>query len=591
MSQGAGQSDVVIVGAGLTGMSVSKTLAHAGIHHTMIGAAPDDRPKLGESLNLEGTLLLDQFCGDYHRFMGPKMAATAYVGEQVVYCGFDVAGKAVSRVFYKLLGTSAPSEFHHIDRVGMDNAMWADTVARPQCHVLDDKIESVSFDAATDKVEAIELSSGITLAPKIVFDCTNHRRVIAQAADVPVHLLGPPQRVAYTHYHPPGRGPVVEPRPAYDLATNQIRLYPETDGIDAVAWYIPLPNYLSIGVSMTADSNDLSDDEVLSCVAQAYAARGMHYAERYPERAPVMTLHHRYYSHERGAGANWMLAGGTYASVWWMSGAGVGTSFVAGRMAADFVADPVGVGARYGSLLKNLVPIHGTFSWMATVPKAETSHDGMRAFSDGFIRTNVIRLAKSAQIHQRAVPRVCGRLLEMLVDREMVLKDYCNVVTAPLAEQTAAVFGPEPGSAAASQATELVLRLADVISGRLPLDEVDSVLAPDVVSHLDGLTVRGVKTWRTWLGYLRSRADDLELIDPAVTLDADGRLGLTGRWQTGGRTSESVAAAHYKVRNGRIVEIWTTSSNYTFVLGPMMAKWYGKYAASAGAGLWKRRRR
>jgi flavin-dependent dehydrogenase len=587
-------AEVVIVGAGLTGMSVSKTLAHAGIDHTMIGSAPDDRPKLGESLNLEGTLLLDQFCGDYHRFMGPKMAATAYVGDQVVYCGFDVAGKAVSRVFYKLLGTSAPSEFHHIDRIGMDNAMWADTMARPQCHVLDDKIESVRFNAATDKVEAIELSSGVTLEPRIVFDCTNHRRVIAQAAEVPVQTLGPPQRVIYTHYHPPGHGPVVEPRPAYDLATNQIRLFPETDGIDAVAWYIPLPQYLSIGVSMTADSNDLSDDEVLTCVARAYAARGMHYEKRYPERAAVMTLHHRYYSHERGAGANWMLAGGTYASVWWMSGAGVGTSFVAGRMAADFVADPVGVGARYGSLLKNLVPIHGTFSWMATVSLAESSHDGMRAFSDGFIRTNVIRLAKSAQLHRNAVPRACGRLLEVLVDREMVLKDYCDVVTAPRGEQTAAVFGPEPGSAAAASAQALVLRLADVISGRAPIDEVESVLAPDVVSHLDGIKVKGVGAWRTWLGYLRSRADDLELIDAEVVLESDGRLALTGRWRRGGpggETSESVAAAWYKVRNGRIVEIWTKSSNYTFVLGPMMAKWYGKYAASAGAGLWKRRRR
>jgi hypothetical protein len=174
------------------------------------------------------------------------------------------------------------------------------------------------------------------------------------------------------------------------------------------------------------------------------------------------------------------------------------------------------------------------------------------------------------------------------------------VVTAPLAEQTAAVFGPEPGSAAALSAQALVLRLADVISGRAPIDEVESVLVPDVVSHLDGIKVKGVGTWRTWLGYLRSRADDLELIDAEVVLESDGRLALTGRWRmggasgaggAGGRTSESVAAAWYKVRNGRIVEIWTKSSNYTFVLGPMMAKWYGKYAASAGAGLWKRRTR
>lgn len=581
-TEGTG-TDVVVVGAGLTGMSISLTLHRNGIPHTVVGGPPDDRPRLGESLNLEGTLLLDQFCGEYEDWFGPKMSATAYLGDHVVYCGFDVAGKTASRLFYKLLGTSAPSQFHHIDRLGMDAAMYERMAASSSCTITDAKIESIAYEEAGDRIEAIELSTGTTLRPHVVFDCTNHKRLVAQAAGVPATLIGPPQRVVYTHYHPAG-GAVPQPRPAYDLSTNLIRLFKELDGIDAVAWYIPIPTYLSVGVSMAADSNDLTDDEVLSCVEAAYAARGIRYGPLYPERAPVMTLHHRYFAHERAAGANWMLAGQTYASVWWMAGAGVGTSFVAGRMAADFVRDPVGVGRAYGDLLSNLLPIHDTFDWMATTPLADVTAEHMRKFSDGFIRTNVTRLAKSAQAHRRAVPRVCGRLLETLVDRELVLNDFCDVVSAPLAEQTAAVFGSE----------DVVRRLADVISGRVPLEEVDSLLAPDVVSHLDGLTVRGTKTWKTWLSYLRSRPgmEDLELVDTSVATDADGRIVLHGRWRAGGRESEGVEpSAMYRVRAGRIVEIWTKSDNYTFVLGPAMTKPWGKYVASLQAGLVARRTR
>lgn len=573
-------------------MAVSLDLHRSGIPHVVVGGAPDGRPRLGESLNLEGTLLLDQFCGDYHHWMGPKMGAAAYMGEHVVHCGFDVAGKKVSVYFYKVLGTEAPSEFHHIDRIGMDTEMYERMLGQSSTTVIDAKIESVGFDAATDRVREVVLSTGDTLSPSIVFDCTNHKRVVAQAAGVNAELLSAPQRVVYTHYHPRAGEGVPSPRPAYDLSTNQVRLFKEIDGIDAVAWYIPLPTYLSIGVSMTADSNDLSDDEVLACVARSYANRGMDYSERYPERAEVMTLHHRYFVHERAAGANWILAGQTYASTWWMAGAGVGTSFVAGRMATDFVRDPATVGPKYHNLLKNLLPIHHVFEWMASAKLEEVNPESIGTFSDRFIRTNVIRLAKSAQIKPSAVTRAAGQLLEVLVNKELVLNDFCDVYTEPLAVQTEKIFGPEAGTPAADDAAALVLRLADVISGREPVAAVDDVLATGVVAHLDGLKVRGTKTWRTWLGFLRSQPgmSDLELVDTRTAMEADGTIALHGKWRAGGRESDEVSA-WYKVRDGRIVEIWTKSANYTFMLGPVMNTPAGKLVASARAGWWSRQQR
>jgi flavin-dependent dehydrogenase len=582
--------DVVILGGGLTGMSISLRLERSGIPHTLVGGPPGHAPRLGESLNLEGTLHLDEFAGEYHDFFGPKTGATAYLGDHAVYCGFHVAGKPINRIFYKLLGTHAPAEFHHIDRIALDNAMWERTESSRHARIVDAKVESIGYDKTTDLVTAIDLSTGDTLRPKVVFDATNHKRVVAQAAGVPVQTMDEPQRVVYTHYHPDR--PIPEPRPAYDRATNLIRLFREIDGIDAVAWYIPIRTYLSIGVSMVEGSNELNDEAVLTCVEDAYAARGIRYRQRYPEPSQVMSLNHRYYAHERAAGNNYMLAGQTFAATWWMGGAGVGTSFAAARMAEDFVRDPVKTGRTYTAYLKDLLPIHGTFAWMANTPLADVSRDSMAQFSDNFIRTNVSRLASAAQKGKTRTQRVSGRILEVAVKRKLVLNNYCEVVTAPLADQTEQIFGPEPGTAQADINQATVMRLADVISGRLPLDTVDELLDAAVVNHLDGITVTGTRTWKTWLTFLRDhpRTPGLELVDATTKLEADGRITLTARWRSGGRMSEPVDAA-YRVKDGRIVEIWTKSGNYAFTLGRVMNTRLGPYAASVQAGVHKVRSR
>jgi hypothetical protein len=102
------------------------------------------------------------------------------------------------------------------------------------------------------------------------------------------------------------------------------------------------------------------------------------------------------------------------------------------------------------------------------------------------------------------------------------------------------------------------------------------------------MKVGGVQTWKTWLGFLRSVEPDLELVDATAEMEDDGRIHLRGRWRAGGRTADYTASAWYRVRGGRITEIWTKSDNYTFILGPSMEQWYGKYLATVRAGWWKR---
>lgn len=559
---------IVIVGGGLTGMAISYSLSKAGIRHVLVGEAPNSLPRLGESLNLEGTLLLDEFCGEYARFFGPKTQGIAYMGDYVVSCSFDVARRRASRTCFRLLGQTAPSQFLHIDRLGLDAATWERTVASPFCTVADAKVEAVAYDTDSDSVRSIALSNGAVLDTRYVFDASNHKRVVADAIGVPVRLLGEPQRAVYTHYRPsPGAAP--GPRPLVDLSTNLLRLFKPVDGLDAMAWYIPLPSYISIGVTHESDGADLSDDEALERVEAAYARRGLRYRERYPEPTTVMNLPHRYFAHERAHGANWLLAGGTYASVWWLAGAGVGTSLVAGRMAAAIVAEPRRQGLAYETYLKDLLPIHDTFDWFVHTPLEGVTEEALRRQSDRFVRTNVSRLAHASQMNGGPVATVAGQALAALVRAELTPRRYCDVVQEALPRQTERTFGFD----AQTPAEEVVLRLADVIAGRAPLAWSDRLLADGVVCHLDRFTGRGRRAWRAWVRFIRSRrrTRDLGLAQVGTAVNGNGDVVLSARWTAGGRTSSDDASATYRVVDGRITEVWSTAANYTFVLG-----WWGR---------------
>jgi hypothetical protein len=567
----------VIVGGGLT---ISKTLTEAAMPHVVIGAAPGPLPRLGESLNLEGTILFDQFCGEFRDAICSKHSATAYLGDYVLTCDFNIGLNRRSRNFFKIMGTFAPSELLHIDRLLLDSAMWERMIASPYCTVIDAKVQEIEHDTA-GLISSIDLSDGTTLAPRYVFDASNHKRIVAEAIGVPVQLIGPPQRVVHTHYHH-GVSTQVGARSIYDNSTNLLRLFGDTDGVDAMAWYIPLPDYISIGVSMVDGSNDFSDGEMLDRVAEAYARRGLAYRDRYPEMAPVMSIHHRYFAHEHAYGPNWVLAGGTYASVWWLAGAGVGTSFVAGQMAADLVQDPAGAGYRYEQYLRDLVPIHDTFDWFVNATADEMTEAELVRQSDGFVRTNVSRLASASRMSHNRVSSVAGTVLSELVRREVLPRNYCRVYKTDLATQTHLAFGPT----APPDDEAIVMQLAEVIAGRLAPGWVEQLLAPDVVSHVDGLKAKGQAVWKEWLHFLRTRPgmDGLELVDIDPHTLADGRILAVARWQLGSRSSEAISAT-YRVNDGRIVEIWTSRTNYEFILGDRARSTASMVAIGAWMGL------
>ena len=416
----------VVIGSGLTGLSISHSLSRASIDHMLIGRRPDMSPRLGESMNLEGTLLLWEMFPQLSRFFYPKAQVLGYLAGHEVVCDFDVGKRLVSRTVFRALGFSPAEEFLQVDRLGFDAALWELATASEHCTVVDAKVAGLDLDAASDRFTGVRLSDGTTLEPSYVFDATNHGRLLGQTAKLAFRTLGTPQRVAYTHYHlPSGARHGLED---WERTTAVVRLFSETDGLEAIAWCIPLGDYVSVGVSMSADESQLSDDELLSRTAIAFIRYGIDYRRRFSQPAETKGLRHSYFVYDRAYGANWLLAGPSFCQVWWMAGAGVGTALSAAKLAPKLLRDPERWGAEYDRYMKRLEGMQATFDYFALTPRTGYEPHGLHQFSDRFVINNLTRLAASARMRDSRLGRLTWHGLAWLFARPGTIRDYCAVL-------------------------------------------------------------------------------------------------------------------------------------------------------------------
>jgi hypothetical protein len=138
-----------------------------------------------------------------------------------------------------------------------------------------------------------------------------------------------------------------------------------------------------------------------------------------------------------------------------------------------------------------------------------------------------------------------------------------------------------------------IMRLMGILAGRTPITEGVDIIAQDVVSHMDGFTFRGINTWANWLRYIRtrSRVADLDLVVDRLVRNDDGTITAYGNWkaQDQGETIRSKEVwARYRVVDGKVVEIWTTRTNYIFMLGPIMRTRAGLIAVMLHVFFWGR---
>lgn len=435
----------VIIGAGLTGMAISRILSEAGIRHSLIGQRPSALPCLGESMNLEGTLGFQEGFPELARFFSPKKFAVAYLGDHAFSCRFAFHHPAFV-AFFRSLGYKAPAELLHVDRLSFDATLFERVVASLHCVFFETQVSRLDYDPDADTITAVYLSEGPRLSPTYVFDAAGHARLLARMLGISCTMIGDVQRVAFTYYRVPEGAPSGPFDNAWYHATTGMRLYPDVDGVDGLAWCIPLHRHVSIGVGMRADDNTLSDDELLDIAERAYARRGIVYRQYYPEPMVARGFKHRYYIHERAYGANWLLAGGSYCQIWWMAGAGSGAGLTAAQIALKFMAAPQKTGRRFQKHMQMLINTHSAFEWLTAVDQRHLSKTFIARHTDQFIVTNLKRLTHATRFRKGWVAPVCGFLVSRLALFERAFRNFCDVrvvdVPEPAATTPAGVGSP-----------------------------------------------------------------------------------------------------------------------------------------------------
>ena len=435
------QSLPVIIGTGLSGLAISRTLSDAGCRHFLIGSPPDSLPRLGESINLEGTVDLLRLFPELSQFYFPKKAWVVYLCDKVVACDFEIAIRPKIAWLFRLFGLNAPPETVHVDRIGFDEALYNSAVADSSCTHIDARVENIKYDTGLDTIKELNLSNQVTLTPSFVFDATNHVRLVAKTLGVKMEYLSEPKRVVYTHYKlsrdASYRKPTIE---NWQHWTNLLRLYPDSDGIDGFAWCIPLGDTMSIGISMNTISDEMSDEHVLAILDEAYARRNIDYRKNYIESTKIRSLQHRYFIHERAYGKNWLLAGPSFCQIWYMSGSGVGTSLAAARIAPHVVKSPMLFGRAYEAYMKELLINHWALEWLVSTDKSVMTQTTTQANADTIIKSNLQRLGKYVQIRETRMTSLFGKIFYGLLDLSPFIKDYCEIVSTVPEEQTHAIL-------------------------------------------------------------------------------------------------------------------------------------------------------
>jgi flavin-dependent dehydrogenase len=430
----------VIIGSGLSGMAISDWLTRDKINHIMIGARPNNLPRLGESIDPAGTLELLKYYPEYDEFYYRKAWISVFLGNYATTCDFSQNFNRV--VGLKLLGFDSPPEFIHVDRVGFDAAFYDRVTASPYLQRIEALVNHLQYDQTTDRIREIRLDNGEVLKPRYVYDCTNHVRLVGKALDIPLKTISDPQRIVYDHYHAEEEAPLCD---TLDLewlhATNVLRLYEDLDGINGLSWLIPLGSYVSAGISMPRGDNDCPDEEVLDLLSQAYARRGLHYRDLFPNSTKVMSIpYQQYFFYDRAYGQNWLLAGPSYGQVWFPSASGVGAAIVAGRIAARIIESPQEVGRLYQDYIIGLQESHFIFDRMIKKHYSELTPEIVKLEANRIVSENVKRVSRLASIESGPLSAVFGRGLIKAVSRDGVGGSSCIVYEEPLEKQTDMIF-------------------------------------------------------------------------------------------------------------------------------------------------------
>jgi flavin-dependent dehydrogenase len=590
----------VIIGAGITGMAISARLSQAKIHHVVVGTPPPNRaPKLGESMEMLSSVLLDEMFPDLHEHFVAKRAIFFYTYKAVMGANLNLARSlhprvdivsigGVSAFLLGLVGYRRPRlGAIHLDRSGFDAALERTMRASEYCHLAETRVAQVDYDAGADRITRLRLEDGRELATRYVFDASNQARLLPNALGIACRPLSAgSQRVTFAHYRAVGESrtaATIEAHKHWALSSNLVRLFDPVDGVHGVAWCIPIGDYVSIGISRPADRN-LPDEDALGLLERAMADRGLRYRSVYPELAGTQSIDARFYVHERVCGSNWILAGQTACQGWFSTLTGVESSLFCASIADQLLDSPERAARVYQKYIAAVVKTHQGF----TTFHASTVDTPLAVVERGYHYTLVAdlyrRLTYQAQLCNGTIAALLAPVERTFLKTwiwlgKLVAKDrFCPLIVAEPAafpqlvaharERGQAEVAPaEPARAAVPSPIVESVRAAIAARG----DLLASVpVSPRLTLCIDGSTVGGLTAWHALVRRGEPRIRAVTLIPEKVEELGGGALRLYARFHglvDGQERSSPMAVFDCAADGDGLVALSTARHHLTFLLG------------------------
>ena len=591
----------VVVGAGITGMAISARLSQAKIHHVLVGTPPPNRaPKLGESMELLSSVILDEMFPDLHEHYVAKRGIFFYTHNAVMGANFNIARDLYPRVdivsiggvsafLLGLLGYRRPRlGAVHVDRIGFDEALERKVRASEYCRLVEAQVAEVIYDARADRIDKLRLSDGRELAASYVFDASNQARVVPKAIGLPCTPLSEgTQRITFAHYRSTetSRSPAaLEANKSWVLSSNVVRLFDPTDGVHGVGWCIPIGDYVSMGLSRPADRR-LTDEDALAQLERSMHARGLRYRDVYPELVGAQTIETSFFVYERVVGHNWILAGQTGCQGWFSTLTGIESSLFCASIADQLVTRPARAQRAYQKYVDAVVETHKGFSTFHASTVDTPLEEVERRYHYTLVTYLYSRLTFQAQACNGPIASLFARFERLWMRTwiwlgKLVAKDrFCPLVVAQPEAFPRLIAGVRERGQAEIPVEEAVLAgdawtadFADRVRAAIAQkgDLLSSVRVAERLSiRVDGVDLGGREAWQRLLRGGEPRVRDVRLV-PEKLEERSGALRVYARFHglvDGHERSSSMATFDCACERGELTALSTERHDLTFLFG------------------------
>lgn len=317
-------ADVVVVGAGVAGLSAAIVLARHGLGVVCVDPDSPPRRRVGESLDWAAPALLDAVGLSAQQLVGEGSATWKRKVLGLSSSGRRMVGRP--RGWMNRWPFRFPVETVHVDRHRFDEAL-CDLAAAAGVRFMWDAVSRVEIDG--DRVTGCLTRSQMNLIAPWFLDASGRARLFARAFGIDRLEQGSPRTALWAQ------------RDAPQVVDGTVLHLDDGPAELRWAWEIPLsPDRQSIGVlipeSEFRDLRRRTPDpvDILHDVLPSFP--GM---ERFPpsNRSGVHVRGVRCYTHARVAGANWMMIGEAAAVVDPLTSTGVSAAMRHGVEAAGIV--------------------------------------------------------------------------------------------------------------------------------------------------------------------------------------------------------------------------------------------------------------